>query len=189
MKIGVMFGNPETTTGGNALKFYASVRWTSGIGAIKRGDEVVGNGRVSRSSEQRSRRRSVRRCSTSSTAGASRAWQIIRLGVAHDIIESPAPGTRTTARSARGEDNTREFLREHLKCPMRSRPDRAAVGVPFPVLCVRVASRRRGTTNSRIDPRRAGRLSVAELAADSRERTAISCTVSARAAANDPPSH
>ncbi len=44
MKIGVMFGNPETTTGGNALKFYASVRLDiRRIGAIKKGDEVIGN--------------------------------------------------------------------------------------------------------------------------------------------------
>src|SRR5678810_1280988 len=44
MKIGVMFGNPETTTGGNALKFYASVRLDiRRIGSVKRGDEVIGN--------------------------------------------------------------------------------------------------------------------------------------------------
>ena len=71
MKIGVMFGNPETTTGGNALKFYSSVRIDiRRIGAIKNGEEVVGSRRASRSSRTRSRRRSARPSSTSCTAQA-----------------------------------------------------------------------------------------------------------------------
>ena len=73
MKIGVMFGNPETTTGGNALKFYASVRLDiRRIGAIKEGEEVVGNRPASRWSRTRWRRRSSRSSSTSCTARASR---------------------------------------------------------------------------------------------------------------------
>lgn len=81
MKIGVMFGNPETTTGGNALKFYASVRLDiRRIGAIKEGDEVVGSETRSESGEeQKSLRRSSRLSSKSCTAKASTAvasWSI-----------------------------------------------------------------------------------------------------------------
>jgi recombination protein RecA len=83
MKIGVMFGNPETTTGGNALKFYASVRLDiRRIGAIKDRDEVIGNQTRSRWSRTRWRRRSSRPSSTSCTARASPAkGEIIDLGV------------------------------------------------------------------------------------------------------------
>ena len=99
MKIGVMFGNPETTTGGNALKFYASVRLDiRRIGSIRRAMRSSATKPASRSSRTRSRRRSSRPGSTSCTAPASRAkaksstwawpptWWI-----------SPAPGTATTA--------------------------------------------------------------------------------------------
>lgn len=104
MKIGVMFGNPETTTGGNALKFYASVRLDiRRTGAVKEGDEVVGSetrvkvvkNKVSRRSARPSSRSSTARASTvparSSTWACNWAWS-----------RSPAPGTATrAARSAR----------------------------------------------------------------------------------------
>ena len=71
-KIGVMFGNPETTTGGNALKFYASVRLDiRRIGAVKDRDQVIGNQTGSRSSRIRWRRRSRSSISTSCMAKAS----------------------------------------------------------------------------------------------------------------------
>ena len=75
MKIGVMFGSPETTTGGNALKFYASVRLDiRRTGAIKKGDEVVGNEtKVKVVQEQSWRHRSSRSCSTFCTARVFRA--------------------------------------------------------------------------------------------------------------------
>jgi len=74
MKIGVMFGNPETTTGGNALKFYASVRIDiRRTGSIKKGEEVIGSETRPRSSRTRSRRRSATPNSTSCTVKAFRA--------------------------------------------------------------------------------------------------------------------
>ena len=74
MKIGVMFGNPETTTGGNALKFYASVRIDiRRIGAIKKGEEVIGSETRAKVVKTKSRRRSARLNSIFSTAKASRA--------------------------------------------------------------------------------------------------------------------
>ncbi len=75
MKIGIMFGNPETTTGGNALKFYSSVRLDiRRIGQIKEREEVVGNQTASRSSRTRSPHPSSRSSSTSCTARAFRRW-------------------------------------------------------------------------------------------------------------------
>ncbi len=72
MKIGVMFGNPETTTGGNALKFYASVRLDiRRIGAVKEGDNVVGSETRVKVVKTKSPRRLSRPSSRSSTAKAS----------------------------------------------------------------------------------------------------------------------
>ena len=95
-KIGVMFGNPETTTGGRALKFYASVRIDiRRIGAIKDGDQVVGGRTGSRWSRTKSRRRSGRRSSTSCTARASR-----RKGIC-SISPSIAGSSRRAGRGLR----------------------------------------------------------------------------------------
>ena len=116
MKIGVMFGNPETTTGGNALKFYASVRLDiRRIGSIKKGDEVIGSGPGSRSSRTRWRRRSARPSSTSSTAKASRARARSSTSASElNIVEkSGAWYSYNGERIGQGKDNAREFLREH----------------------------------------------------------------------------
>ena len=75
MKIGVMFGSPETTTGGNALKFYSSVRLDiRRIGAVKNGDEVVGNETRVKVVKQRWRRHSDKLNFRSCMAKASIAW-------------------------------------------------------------------------------------------------------------------
>jgi hypothetical protein len=83
MKIGVMFGNPETTTGGNALKFYASVRLDiRRIGAIKKGDEVIGNETRVKVVKNKVSPPFRRPSSTSCTAkGISREGEIIEMGV------------------------------------------------------------------------------------------------------------
>jgi recombination protein RecA len=116
MKIGVLFGNPETTTGGNALKFYASVRIDiRRIGSIKKGEEVIG-------SETRAKVVKNKVAPPFRNAdfdilygeGISREGEIIELGVAHRIIDkSGAWYTYGKERIGQGKDNTREYLKEH----------------------------------------------------------------------------
>ncbi|MBM3356868.1 MAG: recombinase RecA [Betaproteobacteria bacterium] len=116
MKIGVLFGNPETTTGGNALKFYASVRLDiRRIGAIKKGEEVIG-------SETRVKVVKNKVAPPFRSAdfdilygeGISREGEIIELGVNHRIVEkSGAWYTYGKERIGQGKDNAREFLKEH----------------------------------------------------------------------------
>jgi len=116
MKIGVMFGNPETTTGGNALKFYASVRIDiRRIGSIKKGEEVIGN-------ETRVKVVKNKVAPPFKTAdfdilyneGISREGEIIELGVLHRIVEkSGAWYAYKGEKIGQGKDNTREFLREN----------------------------------------------------------------------------
>jgi recombination protein RecA len=116
MKIGVMFGNPETTTGGNALKFYASVRLDiRRIGSIKRGDEVVGNEtrvKVVKNKVSPPFREAL--FDILYGEGISREGEIIELGVNHRIVEkSGAWYSYGGDRIGQGKDNAREFLREH----------------------------------------------------------------------------
>src|SRR5438132_9534627 len=116
MKIGVMFGNPETTTGGNALKFYASVRIDiRRIGSIKKGEEVIGN-------ETRVKVVKNKVAPPFKTAdfdilyneGISREGEIIEMGVNHRIIEkSGAWYAYKGEKIGQGKDNTREFLKEN----------------------------------------------------------------------------
>jgi recombination protein RecA len=116
MKIGVMFGNPETTTGGNALKFYASVRLDiRRIGSVKRGEEVIG-------SETRVKVVKNKLAPPFRTAdfeilygeGASREGEIIELGVLANLVEkSGAWYSYGGDRIGQGKDNTRLFLKEH----------------------------------------------------------------------------
>ncbi len=116
MKIGVMFGNPETTTGGNALKFYASVRLDiRRIGSVKRGDEVIG-------SETRVKVVKNKLAPPFRQAdfeilygeGCSREGELIELGAAQNIIEkSGAWYSYNGERIGQGKDNTRQFLKEH----------------------------------------------------------------------------
>ena len=116
MKIGVMFGNPETTTGGNALKFYASVRIDiRRIGSIKKGEEVIGN-------ETRVKVVKNKVAPPFKTAdfdilyneGISREGEIIEMGVIHRIVEkSGAWYAYGGEKIGQGKDNTREFLKDN----------------------------------------------------------------------------
>ena len=116
MKIGVMFGSPETTTGGNALKFYASVRLDiRRTGAIKKGDEVIGNETRVKVVRTRSPPRSRTSSSTSCTARACRGTaSCLDYGVRHGIVEkSGAWYGYGSDRIGQGRDNARRFLKEH----------------------------------------------------------------------------
>jgi len=116
MKIGVMFGNPETTTGGNALKFYASVRMDiRRIGSIKKGEEVIG-------SETRVKvvKNKVappfRNAEFDILYGEGISWEgeVLELGVVHGVVEkSGAWYIYNGDRLGQGKDNCREFLREN----------------------------------------------------------------------------
>ena len=116
MKIGVMFGNPETTTGGNALKFYSSVRLDiRRIGSIKRGDEVVGNetkvkvvkNKVSPPFKQAN-------FEILYGEGVSREGEIIELGVALGLVEKAGAWYSCQGeRIGQGKENVRKYLKEN----------------------------------------------------------------------------
>jgi recombination protein RecA len=116
MKIGVMFGSPETTTGGNALKFYASVRLDiRRIGAIKKGEEVVGNEtRVKVVKNKVSPPFKEALFDIMYGQGISLEGEILDMGVEHGFIEkSGAWYSYNGDRIGQGRDNSREYLREN----------------------------------------------------------------------------
>ncbi len=118
MKIGVMFGNPETTTGGNALKFYSSVRLDiRRIGAIKRGDEVIGNEtRVKVVKNKIAPPFRQAEFEILYGEGVSREGELIDLGVREGLVEkSGAWYSYDGTRIGQGKDNVRQFLREHTE--------------------------------------------------------------------------
>ncbi len=116
MKIGVMFGNPETTTGGNALKFYASVRLDiRRIGSIKKNDEVIGNEtrvKVVKNKVSPPFRESI--FDILYGEGISRQGEIIDLGVQAKIVDKAGAWYSYNGdKIGQGKDNAREFLREN----------------------------------------------------------------------------
>src|SRR5579871_1791687 len=116
MKIGVMFGNPETTTGGNALKFYASVRMDiRRIGSIKRGDEVIGSEtRVKVVKNKVAPPFRQAEFEILYGEGTSREGEIIELGVAQNLIDkSGAWYSYKGDRIGQGKENVRQFLRDN----------------------------------------------------------------------------
>jgi len=140
MKIGVMFGNPETTTGGNALKFYASVRLDiRRIGAIKKGDEIVGNEtKVKVVKNKVSPPFKEAFFDILYGQGISREGEIIELGVAHKFVDkSGAWYAYNGEKIGQGKDNAREFLKEHPEIAHEIEAKiRAAVGVNNPGVTV-----------------------------------------------------
>ena len=116
MKIGVMFGNPETTTGGNALKFYSSVRLDiRRIGSIKKGDEVVGNEtRVKVVKNKVAPPFKQAEFDIMYGGGISREGEIIDLGVQAGIVDKAGAWfSYNGTRIGQGKDNVREYLKEH----------------------------------------------------------------------------
>jgi recombination protein RecA len=116
MKIGVMFGNPETTTGGNALKFYASVRLDiRRTGSIKKGDEVIGNEtRVKVVKNKVAPPFKNAEFDILYGEGTSREGEVLDLGAAANVVEkSGAWYSYGGDRIGQGKDNAREYLREN----------------------------------------------------------------------------
>ncbi len=116
MKIGVMFGNPETTTGGNALKFYASVRLDiRRIGAIKKGDEVVGNEtRVKVVKNKVAPPFKQVEFEILYGEGVSREGEIISLGVKEGLVDKAGAWYSYKGdRVGQGKENVRTYLKEH----------------------------------------------------------------------------
>jgi recombination protein RecA len=136
MKIGVMFGSPETTTGGNALKFYASVRLDiRRTGSIKKGDEVIGSEtRVKVVKNKVAPPFKQAEFDILYGEGISREGEIIELGVAQGVIDkSGAWYTYGKDRIGQGKDNTREYLKEHPELAREiENKVLAAVGIGVP---------------------------------------------------------
>jgi recombination protein RecA len=135
MKIGVMFGSPETTTGGNALKFYASVRLDiRRIGSIKKGDDVIGN-------ETKVKVVKNKVAPPFKTAefdilygqGISREGEVIDMGVVAKIVEkSGAWYAYKGEKIGQGKDNAREFLKENPDISFEiENKVREALGIPL----------------------------------------------------------
>ena len=135
MKIGVMFGSPETTTGGNALKFYASVRLDiRRIGSIKKGEEVIGN-------ETRVKVVKNKVASPFKTAefdilygeGISRLGEVLDLGVAGHIVEKAGAWYAFNGEKiGQGRDNSREFLKENPELAIEiENKVRESLGIPL----------------------------------------------------------
>jgi recombination protein RecA len=133
MKIGVMFGNPETTTGGNALKFYASVRLDiRRVGSIKKAEEVIGNEtRVKVVKNKVSPPFRQADFDILYGEGCSREGEIIELGVEHGFIEkSGAWYSYNSQKIGQGKDNTRQWLKDNPAAASDIEAKiRAAVGV------------------------------------------------------------
>src|SRR6187401_763618 len=116
MKIGVMFGNPETTTGGNALKFYASVRIDiRRIGSIKRGEEVIGSEtRVKIVKNKVAPPFRQAEFDILYGEGISREGEVLEIGVLHGVLEkSGAWYIYNGDRLGQGKDNARDFLKDN----------------------------------------------------------------------------
>ena len=114
MKIGVMFGNPETTTGGNALKFYSSVRLDiRRIGAIKKGDEILGNEtRVKVVKNKVAPPFKKAEFDILYGEGISREGEIVELGVLHNLVEKAGSWySYNGEKIGQGKDNSREYLK------------------------------------------------------------------------------
>jgi len=135
MKIGVMFGSPETTTGGNALKFYASVRLDiRRIGSIKKGEEVIGNEtKVKVVKNKVSPPFKTAEFDILYGEGISREGEIIDMGVEAKVLEkSGAWYAYEGEKIGQGKDNAREFLKENPELAVEiENKVRSSLGIPL----------------------------------------------------------
>ena len=134
MKIGGMLGSPETTTGGNALKFYASVRLDiRRIGSIKKGDDVIGNEtRVKVVKNKVASPFKMAEFDILYGEGISRLGEVLDLGVANHIVEKAGAWYAYNGEKiGQGRDNSREFLRENPTLAIEiENKVREALGIP-----------------------------------------------------------
>jgi recombination protein RecA len=134
MKIGVMFGSPETTTGGNALKFYASVRLDiRRIGSIKKGDEVIGNEtRVKVVKNKVASPFKIAEFDILYGEGISRLGEVLDLGVAGHIVEKAGAWYAFNGEKiGQGRDNSRDFLKENPELAIEiENKVRESLGIP-----------------------------------------------------------
>jgi len=135
MKIGVMFGNPETTTGGNALKFYASVRLDiRRTGSIKKGEEVIGSEtKVKVVKNKVAPPFKFAEFDILYGEGISRQGEIIDLGVSAQVLEKSGSWYAYNGEKiGQGKDNAREFLRENPDVAFEiENKVREAMGIPL----------------------------------------------------------
>ncbi len=135
MKIGVMFGSPETTTGGNALKFYASVRLDiRRIGSIKKGEEVIGNEtKVKVVKNKVSPPFKTAEFDILYGQGISREGEIIDMGVEAKVLEKSGSWFAYKGEKiGQGKDNAREFLKENPELAVEiENKVRAELGIPL----------------------------------------------------------
>jgi recombination protein RecA len=151
MKIGVMFGSPETTTGGNALKFYASVRLDiRRIGAIKDRDEVVGNQtRVKVVKNKVAPPFKMVEFDIMYGEGISKVGELVDLGVVAGVVEKSGSWySYSGERIGQGRDNAKTFLREH---PDMANAIEAAIRGNSKVLSDRISDKTGGNSDSSDD--------------------------------------
>lgn len=145
MKIGVMFGNPETTTGGNALKFYASVRLDiRRTGSIKKGEEVIGNEtRVKVVKNKVAPPFKQADFDILYGEGISRESEVIELGVLHKIIDKAGAWYAYKGEKiGQGKDNVRDYLKEHKELAQEiEQKIRALVGIAEPAAPIKEKSK------------------------------------------------
>lgn len=136
MKIGVMFGNPETTTGGNALKFYSSVRLDiRRIGAVKKGDEVIGNDtRVKVVKNKLAPPFKQVQFEILYGQGISLLGELIDFGVAHDLVQKAGAWySMGDIRIGQGKENAKQYLAENPEVRGKLEQDIRDLLLPKPV--------------------------------------------------------
>ena len=184
MKIGVMFGSPETTTGGNALKFYASVRLDiRRIGSIKRGEEVVGNEtKVKVVKNKVAPPFKEAEFDILYGEGISREGEIIDMGVVAKVVEkSGAWYAYNGEKIGQGKDNCREFLKENPALAVEiENKVRESLGVPLRAGAPRRPRRQEGHQASAAESIR-GAAPAAMAAALSWHRSSVATSLAARA--------
>ena len=151
MKIGVMFGNPETTTGGNALKFYSSVRLeVRRVSSIKRGEDVVGNRTVVKVVKNKMAPPFARNeFDLMYGEGISQEGEIIDLGIKKDIIKKSGSWySYEKDKIGQGRDAVREYLKAHPAIAQKIKAKiRAAYGIKTPPQATREVEKK--TTKTR----------------------------------------